>query len=266
MTRSTAPEVEEATWTVTNGEVRFSQVIIDPSVQRPINEAQVADIAKDFNPDALGTVTVSVRENGDWVLLDGQQRLNGAELAQYDGAVNCNFYKGLSRQQEAALFRRLNTRRPVSAPALFRVAVTEGEPQAVQIDQLLNVLGIRVGGTGGFNAISVARRVASWENGMVHLRWALDVCANVWGVEGKHLDGRIIEGLALLHHRDGAAIDVEILRAKLAGRKAGIPGILGEARTVQGLRGGRLVIAVVEVLIGTYNAHMRKNALPLWER
>jgi len=198
-------------------------VVIDPSVQRPINEAQVAAIAADFNPDALGTVTVSIRDNDDWVLLDGQQRLNGAELAQYEGTVNCNFYRGLSRQQEAALFRRLNTRRPVAAPALFKVAVTEGEPQAVQINDLLNVLGIRVGGTGGFNAISVARRVASWENGMIDLRWALDVCANVWGVEGKHLDGRIIEGLALLHHRDGAAIDVEILRPSWPGARPASP-------------------------------------------
>lgn len=252
--------------TVENGWVKFSEVEIDPQVQRPLNEGQVNAIAGDLNPDALGTVTVSIRANGRKILLDGQQRFNGALRAGYDEQVNCNFYRGLNLAEEAKLFRQLNNRKNVSAPSLFRVAVTEGDPQALAINDLFKALGVTVGGSGGFNAIAAARRVAEWPGGIVDLRWALDVCANTWGIEGKNLDGRLIEALAMLHHRDSELIDTDMLRRKLAGTPGGVQRIIGDARVIKGMRGGRLPIAVIDALIGIYNVKLSKNALQEWKR
>lgn len=252
--------------TVENGWVKFSEVEIDPRVQRPVNEGQANAIAADLNVDALGTVTVSVRRNGKKILLDGQQRMTGAERAGYDGEVNCNFYHGLTVEEEAKLFRQLNARKNVSAPALFRVAVTEGDPQALAINDLFKALNITVGGQGGFQAIAAARRIAEWPEGIGDLQWALDVCANTWGVEGKDLDGRVIEGLALLHHRDGVLIDTALLRRKLGGQPGGVSTLIGKARLLQSLRKGRLPVAMAEAIITIYNVKMSTNALPEWER
>ena len=252
--------------TVENGWVKFSEVEIDPRVQRPINEGQANAIAADLNVDALGTVTVSIRADGRKILLDGQQRMNGAQRAGYDEEVNCNFYRGLTLEEEAKLFRQLNARKNVSAGALFKVAVTEGDPQALAINDLLKALDITVGGHGGFNAIASALRISEWPNGIPDLRWALDVVANTWGVEGKHLDGRVLEGLALLHHRDGALIDTAMLRRKLGGEPGGIATLIGKARLLQQLRKGRLPIAMAEAIITIYNVKLSANALPEWKR
>lgn len=274
MTRavSTARVLDEQQPTVTNGTVKFSEVKIDPRVQRPKDEGWQARIAADFDPDALGTVTISVRRNGDQIVLDGQQRMGAAEIVGYDGEVMANFYRGLSLKQEAALFRRLNFKKNVPVINKFLVSLNEGNPQSLAIKALLDALGIEVVGTGGFTAIGTAQRIAGWDDkGIIDLRWALGVMVQVWGPEGRNLDGRIIEALALWHHRDGdtetgGLINTAMLCRKLAGRGMGQPGILGEARTWKTVQGGRLVVNLADVLIGTYNVKLSKNELPQWQR
>lgn len=249
---------------VTVGFVSAAEVRVDPSVQRGLDEREAISISADFNPAALGTITVSRRENGEMIVLDGQQRMAGAEIAGYTGKFRANIHDGLTHQEEAQLFRQLNNRRSVNAPSLFKVAVTEGNPEAVAINNLFKSMDITIGGPGGFQAVAVARRVGSSNGGLKSLGWAVDLLYGVWGAEG--LDGRLVEGLATIYNRDGELIDVDHLRKRLAGRKGGASGVIGEARTVKSLRGGRIAMAVVDVLIGTYNVQMRKNGLPLWER
>jgi hypothetical protein len=230
MTRTNVVQVQP---TVRAGMVRLDQVKIDPRVQRPKDENWVSRIAEDFNEDALGTVTISVRRNGDLILIDGQQRKGAAELAGFDGDVMANFYTGLDLKQEAALFRRLNFKKGVPVLHKFLVSLTEGNSESLQIKDLLDALGVTVGGVNGFTAIGTARRIASWERGVASLRWALGVMVEVWGPEGRLIDGRILEALALWHHRDGDLINTDMLCRKLAGRAMGQPGILGEGRTWQ---------------------------------
>lgn len=252
---------------IEEGQVKFSELIIDPSVQRDKEKGEINAIAGDFEPSALHVVTVSVRSNGDKVLIDGQQRLNAAAVAGYEEPVRALFHYNLTHKQEAALFRRLNFRRSVGATALFNAAITEGDANAIAINDLLVAYGTHAG-YGGYSAIAAARRIVSYPNGLFSFRWALDVVSQVWGIESKHLDGRMIEALALLHNRYGDKIDTDSLRNKLAGTKGGIHGILGNAKTVQQLRRGRLPINVADVIIGIYNQWIKKeeNKLPEWQR
>ena len=248
------------------GTVVWSDLIIDPSIQRGQEWSEINAIAGDFNADALGTLTVSVRTNGDKVLLDGQQRMNAAQIAGHTEPVSASLHYGLTHKEEAALFRRLNYKRSVGAAHLFRVACTEGVPQALATRDVLNKYGITIGGPGGFNAIAAARRIVEAPGGLRAFEWALDIVNQVWGASGKHLDGRIIEGLALWYGRDFDDIDIDSLRQKLAVRKGGLHGVIGDAKTVQSLRKGKLVTAVVEVLLAEYNKGRKKSMLPDWQR
>jgi hypothetical protein len=86
------------------------QLRIDPTINRPLNRQRVHTIAEKFDPDAIGVLTVSVRPDGTYLLLDGQHRLAALRQAGWDGQqkVPCDLRHGLSQVQEVALFVKLN--------------------------------------------------------------------------------------------------------------------------------------------------------------
>lgn len=253
------------------GKIRFSQTEVDPSVQREVVNQEVDAIAADFDPNALGFISVSVRPTGQNILLDGLQRKTAASMVDYDEPVDCIFHYGLSRAQEAALFRRLNFRSNVSSIAGYKVAITEGLPEALAVDSVLREFGIPIGGGkggGAFQAVRRALRIVSLPDGVDDLRFAFSVAtfAFVSGTNVQPLDGVIIEALAMIHRRYKDAINIDDLKARLASRPNGQPGIMGEARTRKGIRGGRLPVAVVDVILAEYNLRRTKSRLPEWAR
>jgi len=251
------------------GKVRFSDLKVDPSVQREVVDNEVLSIATDFDPRALGFLTVSVRSTGDKVLLDGLQRKTAAEMVDYDGAVDAILHYNLTKEEEAALFRRLNNRTGVSSIASYKVAITERVPEALAVDSVLREFGIDVGSRGGaFQAVKRALRIVSNPDGINDLRFAFAVAAHCWRSDRatQRLDGLIIEALAMIHRRDGALIEVEALMDRLSKRPNGQAGILGEAKTRQGFRGGRLPGNVADVIVAEYNVRRTKNRLPDWQR
>ena len=252
---------------IEEGTVLFSEVLIDDSIQRGKQPGEINAIAGDFNPVALGVVHVSVRPNADKALIDGQQRMNGAVAAGWNEPVRCLYYFGMTRQQEAILFRQLNFRRSVSAMDLFKAAVTEGDERAVAISDLLARYEVKVQ-SGGFAAIKTALRICSWPAGLRSFAWAFDLVAQTWGTNSDNMDGKVIEALSMLHYRYGDLIDPDALRKKLTSHRGGLNGIIGDGRTLQTMRKGRLPVAIVEVIIGIYNQHIRKeeNKLPEWQR
>lgn len=146
--------------------VPIGKITVDPEIQRGYRRTQAENIARNFDPHALGVLTLSDREDGGpFRAVDGQHRLQAMGILDYDPSyeVVCKVCYGLSPQEEARLFRLLNnTRRPNSLD-LFRIAVVEGEPVATDIQDVLNRAGWKVGvgprGTGLFMAVGAARDV-----------------------------------------------------------------------------------------------------------
>ena len=252
------------------GKLKFSETEVDPSVQREVVKPEVDAIAADFDREALGFISVSVRSTGQNILLDGLQRKTAASMVDFDEPVDCIFHYNLTRSQEAALFRRLNFRSNVSSIAGYKVAITEGLPEALAVDAVLREFGIPIGsGRGGaFQAVRRALRIVSQPDGVDDLRFAFSVAtfAFVSGTNVQPLDGVIIEALAMIHRRYKDAINIDDLKARLASRSNGQPGIMGEARTRKGIRGGKLPVAVVDVILAEYNLRRTKSRLPEWAR
>lgn len=256
------------------------QVMIDPSVQRAVQAREVNSIIGDFNPLALNVFVISIRANGDWVLLDGQQRLNAAVAAGYELPMDAKFYTGLTHQEEAILFRQLNFRQKVSQIELFHVACVEGDPKALAITKILKEFGIKVGpSTGEFSAVSAAQRILGWPNGHIAFTWAIEMACMTWQADSgqQRLHGHVIEALAMIYDRyhelPGAKnntklLDPDVMRKKLAASANGVAGILGHARTIRGYKGGRIQVNIVDHLIGVYNNGFRndENKLPEWTR
>jgi hypothetical protein len=254
--------------TVRTGLIAFNEVEIDERVQRPLDEILVNKIAKKFNERALGAVTISVREQDGverYILLDGQQRMNGAARAGFKGRVRAIFFYGLTLQQEAEMFRELNTKHSVSAFHKFRVALTEELPGPVAIKAILDEMNVPLSTNLGFSAVSVAERVAKLQGGPDSFRWALKVIHEVYGRDTPRqiYNGVVVEALALLHNTFGNQIDTKRLVEKLLTKGSGVAGvnfIVGQGRTNRSVDKGSLVPNVMNAYINVYNLGLHRNS------
>lgn len=216
--------------------LKASQLEVDPHVQRKLNETRVAKLATDFHEAALGVLIVSARtnsfhpgENGEetpvrYVVLDGQTRL--AAIRKFTGTedttlpVMCQVFYGLTRAEEAEIFIEHNDRAAVRTLDLFRLALVAGHEWAVELDSVVRRHGYEASDTGSrerrFTAISTARRIIRLSDGMSALDRAFDLLARSWGYRDGAASAEAVEGLGLLLHRHGSAVDVVTFAKKLA--------------------------------------------------
>jgi hypothetical protein len=118
-------------------ELNAKEFSLDLKVQRQLNEDRADKMAENFQPQALGLVTASKRDDGHIYCLDGGHRLSAARKARYDGLIATRLFENLTLKEEAALFLSLNNSRAVQAIDRFKVRVTQGEPIASGINNVL---------------------------------------------------------------------------------------------------------------------------------
>lgn len=203
---------------------------VDPHVQRKLNETRVAKLAADFHEAALGVLIVSARQTGEpgrkyrYVVLDGQTRL--AAIRKFTGTddtklpVVCQVFHGLTRAEEAEIFIEHNDRAAVRKIDLFRLALVAGHEWAVELDSVIRRHGYEASDAGGkdrrFTAISTAQRIIKLPDGMSALDRAFDLLARSWGYRDSAASAEAVDGLSLLFHRHGSAVDVPMFAKKLA--------------------------------------------------
>lgn len=209
---------------------------VDPHVQRKLNESRVAKIAADFHEAALGVLIVSARVNSfrleadgserkiRYVVLDGQTRL--AAIRKSTGTetttlpVVCQVFYNLSRAEEAEIFIEHNDRAAVRKLDLFRLALVAGHEWAVELDAVVRRHGYEASDAGSrerrFTAISTAQRIVRLPDGMSALDRAFDLLARSWGYRDGAASAEAVDGLGLLFHRHGSAVDVPTFAKKLA--------------------------------------------------
>lgn len=264
----------------TDRRMKPSALIVDPTMQRELVPARLNKIIKEWTPVLADTITVSRRDSGQYVILDGQHRWKAAEVvADEDFEFDVRIFHHLTRQQEAALFLGLNDAKPVHPTDKWRMQVEAGDPDALRMHKLLveeHGLNITAGVSStspqGFAAIGTANRIAAWPNGIDTLDETLSLIANLYpDTKGRAnpYKSPIVEGIALLIHRYGRNLN----RAHLAER-IGLQGsnwalvLMNNANTQQGTNnGGSKAHNVAIVLTAWYNQNRPRNtpALPAWQ-
>lgn len=238
----------------------------DLRVQRPEDPRKLAKMIAEWQAAGLGTLSASRRDNGALICLDGQHRAKAGLANGFADETFCFVWRGLTLQQEAILFRLLNNTTKVGIMAEFPVMVNAGDAKAVEVDTVLKRHKLTVGTPEGFNAIAAALRIVENKKGAEALDWAISVVLDTWGASKKNLDGRLVEALAMIHLHYGPIVDTDNLRQKMTGVAGGVHGLIGKARTIRDLKGGRIQVAMVEAVVGVYNANKRRNLLPEWVR
>jgi hypothetical protein len=240
------------------------KLIVDPTIQRNLDQRRVAKMAADFDAEAVGVLTVSRRANGSYHIVDGQHRHATARLALGDSAeLACRVFTGLTSEDEARLFRLLNNTAKPQAIDLFRVRVIEGDPVATEIDRVIRHAGwdIKIDSAAhAFGAVAAADRL--YKNDPSTVEKSITTITKAWGHD--EADFRVFEGIGLLYARYGEAVELTALAERLAVFPGGQRALIGKARGLSDLLRVTVVKAVAEVVVEAYNARRKSKALPSW--
>lgn len=245
-------------------EIPASKLVVDPRVQRdPPTKGRVANLVDSFDLNSIGVMTVSQRADGTFSLLDGQTRRQAmAALGIEDYPVYCNVYKGLSLADEARLFRKLNNTRKPRPIDDFRVGLTEGDPDLVGANDIVEAHGFKVtDGVKDAGVTCVSTLVDCYRRDPAALDGALSIIHAAWGLNGDGTRGPILKGLHRVLEVYGDEIDRPTLTKKLAAWPGGASGILGQARMLSTIRNSSLAALVASTVVTIYNRGRRSGAL-----
>jgi hypothetical protein len=250
--------------------VALQDAVVDERVQRNLETRRAQKIADEFDPAAMGTIVLSLREDDKYYVVDGQHRRAAAMLAghgntQFDAAV----YEGLSLNEEARLFRLLNTTKVPSAIKRFDIRLVEGEPVAVHIDKIIHPWGWRVGNPGNANAISAVTTLEvvngyDPDGEREVLNRTLGAITGAWNHDNDGVSAPVLGGVGVLINRFSEQIDFKAL-AKTMARTWGSPvNLASQGKNWKINRGGRVAYCVAEILHSAYNKRRPVHPLDSW--
>lgn len=241
--------------------------------QRDLNKAAVNKIARDFDPDTLGTLTVT-RRDGINYLLDGQHRLAAIRdvMGWGDQNVPCVVYEGLTDEQEAKLFngQAPGKRRALAPLHAMYVAYQSGDERAKAIVQVVERAGLAMawasanGGGGANNAIAAASALGRTFDlyGAYRTQVVLELLRDGLGPTSRAYTGDMIQGtMAFWLRYQEMAVRAEML-ARL--RAAGVVGVLREATNMRAAVSGSMPDSVGRAIHKIYNHGRSARRLPEW--
>jgi hypothetical protein len=247
-------------------ELAISKMIVDPALQRGLDWRRVNKMAAELDRDAVGTLVVSERPTGFFHIIDGQHRTEALRIAEGDDAkVDCRVFLGLTREDEARLFRLYNNTAKLQAITKFLVRIEEQEPTALAINDLLHKYGWKVvpgSGDGQFAAVAAIEKI--WNRDHRAVERSLATITKAWGHSSAAVNGTLFEGIGLVYARYSEDIIDKSLVERLSLFEGGPDGFLGKARGLHAAYNKNLPNAVADLVVETYNKNKRSKALPPW--
>ncbi len=241
--------------------------VIHPDAQRPLNERNAARIARDFDPDLFGVITIAEMTGVDgggksYHIIDGQTRIEAMRLmGWHDQSAPCLIRSTSAKADAARMFDGIHSRaqRP-GAIDLFLVRVTAGNEVETDVARIITSHGYQIGRARDGNIASVTACVTVYNRfGSAVFSDTLDVIVGAWGHHREGVHASIVGGIGqLLDHSH------DIGKARLIDRltKSGTAGsMIGHARTIKEARGGTLAHNVSWVAADRYNVGLRSGKI-----
>lgn len=239
--------------------LRVDLLRVDPELQRPLDEGWVEKHRGEFDADKLGHPVVSLRQDGHHYVIDGQGRCALLRAVGWgDQHILCEVYEGLTTQQEAIIFLGRNDTRHVVTFDKFRLRIQAGDPVACDINRIVNASGMGIhksAGSGRLSAVAALEKVYSLPGGegASALMCVLRIIQAAWGRETKNFDGQVIQGLGAFLAKYGENVEEDSLVGVLAKFPGGASGLIGKAKSMHELRGGKVFLCVGGVIADAYN-------------
>jgi len=244
--------------------VKVSDLTIDYTYQRQPIMKKVNKIAKSFDPDILGVIICSMREDGSIAVIDGSHRVHALRMKGLnDSTVNALVYFSLTIQEEAKIFALLNQEHTKpNTTDIFKAGIVSGDEETIAISKILNSLGLIIGVGPGDNkvrAISTIRRV--YRNaGEKVLRDTLYTIKSAYGDSSSTMRDVLISAVAIVYNRYGAKVEVSRMITTL--QKFGNPNtLIANAKSIGVNASSVTASALPFVIVNAYNQRLTKNRL-----
>ena len=168
--------------------------------QRGVYASKIRKYAQNFDYDVFGVPLVSQRDGSYWIV-DGQNRVEALKLKGIK-TVLCQVLHGLSYEEEAMKFVKLNTDRTVlSANQKFHARVESGEEKAFKIAEIIHKNDLTYGRNSNkrndnqIGAISCIERIMG-SHGEKHLDRVLRTIKKSWCGTADSLNRDILVGVS----------------------------------------------------------------------
>lgn len=236
----------------TTDQLPYNSLRCNERVQRATIPARWKKLSKNWNATYVAAITVSIRDRTAWII-DGQHRwLAAMDRGLGDMKVLCHVYRGLTEQQEAALFLALNDSRVVNPHDKYYVGLIADDPVCCGIRDTLAKYYLKVGKNTG-DIRCVAEVMSIYQKSPEALD---DLCSTLtcaWGTRATALEKVIVAGLGIVLARYNGELDHSVLVTKLAKYKGGPGALCGNARGLMDYRPITLRRAAAEIIVDTYN-------------
>lgn len=211
------------------------EMFADLSYQREPDMPRVRHIAANWDVRLVGVLEVSDRGEGvsdtiareqgcvpRYAVIDGHHRVRGAQLLDIAPPLVATVHTGLTIQQEAELFDRLNReRRRLTTWDHWRARTTAGDRTVLALQKAVAKLGLVIGDApkpGYVRCTSTLEKLHAL-GGTALVVEVLNLLKEVWGRDVTSFDAPIVHGVGLVLHyvpeREREPIDVERLMAAL---------------------------------------------------
>lgn len=167
--------------------------------QRALKQNKVANLVSNYDPMIFGTMLISYRDDQYWII-DGQHRIEAAKRLGIK-TVWCQVVMGLTYEQEAMLFHKINTRRvPLNANQKFHALVESKDKVALDIVDILHGHGMTYSRKGQefvpncITAIGSIQTIYA-KNGANQLDTVLRIVKRTWNGDHVSLRAEILKGM-----------------------------------------------------------------------
>lgn len=232
--------------------------------QREINPHRVDRLAANFDLEQIGTPTVNERDDWFWII-DGQHRIEALKAIDFgEYSVQCWTYVGLTEEQEAERFLKLNDTLTVDGFSKFKVAVNAGRDDECEINRVVLANGCvvsRDGIPGAVAAVGTLRRVYN-RSGSVVLGRTLRIIRDAYGDSG--FEGPVIDGIGQLCGRYNGVLNEAAAKERLSKAHGGVNGLLGQAEKLRRQTGNYKSHCVAAAAVEIINRGRGGKKLPDW--
>lgn len=252
-----------ATTEATLRSVNIKDMAVSEMAQRDLREPFVDDILADWHPEQVGYLDVSLRDGKYWIV-DGQHRHAALTRKFPDGAlIMVRVYTGLSEQDEAELFLKLNHKLNVSAMDKFDVSVVAGRAVETDVNRIVKSHNMVVGRNdkpGHLQAVGTLVRIYV-DHGPKVLDRTLGVLIPSFG--DTNLFAGLLSGMGSVLARY-PEIDEERLVSKLSTLRGGMSAVRTRSEVLHKQTGRPKTQCVASVIVDIYNSGKGGKKLPTW--
>lgn len=175
-----------------------SKLKIDRTYQREQRRERVSEISKEWSWVSCGAISVTLRDDGNYYILDGGHRKMAADLRSDINVLPCIVFKSAGVEKESDNFLRINSfRASMHAHEKFKAKLIRGDEDATALTELMEETGYSFSAfSGPWSVCFINTLVNSYNRnreGTIKL-WPIyaEIC-------GENTNGTVWSGLFYIH-------------------------------------------------------------------